>query len=566
MECELIIPPKLKKSCEGCKRKRIPCSYKADGGKDVDTCNACEYDDEACCAAPLKESAYTKRFTNISLPATDPIVGRMFIACCQCRGAGLRCSLKRDQPGPCKICRENGDKCTFTLESNSNAIAQFSRAQPPQKSKKSKKVPKKHRRAKRAPILPVSVQHATDSLATPERSWEILGEEAERKFKKSSWGKEKGERYVSIPLLPTLIPAGNLHKIIKTCFAHPIKFNYIPDPLGAHPCSWCTFPFFGLWGHGEVTVEVIPWGGSVGNEEVAGGHSSKHGHESSKMCVACTFSRVRTMTCQGHRVRRIPGFNIDAGKPESLEASFKALAMGDKEGGELAVRTKWCSVCVAVAEHKCCTSQHYSDSAEPLANGNVLEGCGLFLCATCNDTFERIEKSKGNSPNVVVLDSLVKVRGDELWKHGRGKNGDGGGDDADRVRADAVFLTSKGELMERMAQGMDLGGGEMEMEVDEVGDGGKEREFEAGLGQALMLVDEKKKKSGKEKGKQNGVRFEGELVINGKGNGKPKVDRKGKGKAILGVEYEETKNGYRAKRRLTEAEEEDMRAWEELWE
>jgi hypothetical protein len=449
--------------------------------------------------------------------------------------------LKRDQPGPCKICRENGDKCTFVLESNSNAIAQFSKPQPPQKPQKSKRISKKHR-SKWASTP--SVQHATDSLATPGRAWEILGEDAEKEFKKSSRGKEKGKRHTAILISPGLIPktAGSRQKIIKTCFAHPIKFNYIPDTAGQHPCSWCSFPFFGLWGYGEVTVEVMPWGSALGNEEVAGGHSSKGGKESSKMCVACTFTRVRIMTCQAHLVRRIANFDARSFQPEMLERSFAALAEGDREGGELAMKTKWCSVCVAVAEYKCCTAQHYDDSAQQLSNGDVLEGCGLYLCATCNDTFERIEKSKGNNPNVVVVDSLVKIRGDELWKHRKG------GDDVDRVRADAEFLTSKGELMVRMAQGLTVGGEEQA--------GASRKELDAGMVGMMKSVGRKKgKEKAKEKQKQKEVVFGGELTPR-----KPKVDIKGKGKAVPGVEYEESANGYRARSRVSE----ESRVWEDL--
>jgi len=234
MECELIVPPKLKKSCERCKRKRISCSYRDDGGNGVDTCKACEYDDEACCAAPLKESAYTKRFTNVISSTTDLAPGRMFTACCQCREAGLRCSLKRDQLGPCKICRENGDKCTFVLESNSNAVAQYSKAQQPQKSQKSKKASKKDR-PKRA--LTPSVQHATDSLATPGRAWEILGEDAEKEFKKSSRGKERGKRNAStlISSLNNCYNFRNPTQINQNLLRAPHQVQLYPRPSRSTP-------------------------------------------------------------------------------------------------------------------------------------------------------------------------------------------------------------------------------------------------------------------------------------------------------------------------------------------
>jgi len=264
------------------------------------------------------------------------------------------------------------------------------------------------------------------------------------------------------------------------------------------------------------------------------------------MCVSCTFTRVRIITCQAHLVRRIANLDARSFQPDMLERSFAALAEGDREGGELAMKTKWCSVCVAVAEYKCCTAQHYDDSAQQLSNGDVLEGCGLYLCATCNDTFERIEKSKGNNLNVIVVDSLVKIRGDELWKHNRARGK--GNDDGDRVRADAEFLTTKGELMIRMRQGLTVGG----EETAEAGANG----FEAGM-VSMMTEAGQKKEKGKEKEKQREVVFGGELTP----RPKAKVDKKGKGRAVPGVEYEESANGYRVKSRGSE----ESRVWEDLW-
>lgn len=236
------------------------------------------------------------------------------------------------------------------------------------------------------------------------------------------------------------------HQKIKTCFAHPIEFNYVPDPEGKQPCSWCDMPFFGLWGHGEVEVEVIPFGVSIGYEEVEGGHSIA-GKEKTKMCIACTFYRIRITTCEGHLIKKIKDLNKRSFDTNELKESFRALHAGDIKGGELASKTKWCSVCVAVAEFKCITTPLFDDYGNPVSEEHTAEGCGLLLCSTCYDTVERIERSRGNA-RIILMDTLVRLRRQELWRHNRSMTAEGG----DWVRADADFLTSKGELMVRMRE------------------------------------------------------------------------------------------------------------------
>jgi hypothetical protein len=476
----------------------------------------------------MKESAYSKRFDDADdVPALPPIskaATRMFVACCECREAGLRCSLKRGQDGPCKICRENNEDCTFVYEGKNGALPPIKILKPTKSSDSTSKAVSKQKRCRKRSPSPQSptVETAAHSLSTPSTAWKVLGVDAEKEFKRSRRGIKEGKlkhHATSIPPMLTAQTLGLQHKIIRTCFAHPIKFNYVPDPANQHPCSWCAAPFFGLWGFGEVEVEVIPWGGALGNEEIVGGWASDKGHGSTKMCVECTFTRVRIITCQGHRVRRIEGLDKRSFQPKMLERSFGALAIGDKEGGKLAMETKWCNICVAVAEYKCCTKQHYSDSAEQLSSHEGLKGCGLYLCATCNDTFERIEKSKGNNPTVVVLDALVVIRRNELWKA-----------ESDKVRADAEFLTTRGELMVRMAQGM--GVGVHEDFAAETGDDGKETGMVFGGGMDSMMKGVCEKKAKKGKGKEKMV-FGGELTPTPTSTPqKLKGDVKGKGRVV----------------------------------
>jgi len=242
-----------------------------------------------------------------------------------------------------------------------------------------------------------------------------------------------------------------------------------------------------------------------------------------------------------------------------LEQSFAALAEGDKEGGALATHTKWCHICVAVAEYKCCTTQHYSENAEQVSAQENLKGCGLYLCATCNDILERIEKSKGNNLTVVVLDSLVRIRREELWKA-----------ESDKVRADAEFLTTRGELMVRMQQGMGVGvgGSEGSVSISEANVSG-----ETGLGYGGGMGGtkggcEKKAKKDKGNGKEKMV-FGGELTptptstpSKSKQREKEKVDVKGKGKAV-GYGYRGSFGSGSSWEEGTD--ERAARAWDDMW-
>jgi hypothetical protein len=67
------------------------------------------------------------------------------------------------------------------------------------------------------------------------------------------------------------------------------------------------------------------------------------------------FERVKIMGCQWYEILPVEVYPRVAIKDE-LRKSFNALVEGDLVGGELAISTKWCSVCPA-AYFKCCTRQ-----------------------------------------------------------------------------------------------------------------------------------------------------------------------------------------------------------------
>jgi hypothetical protein len=207
-----------------------------------------------------------------------------------------------------------------------------------------------------------------------------------------------------------------------------------------------------------------------GFEEVAGGWSELVDLDGKKfqrtrMCVACTFERVRIYSCPEHHIRRLQlGIEIDpkVHDDEAWAESVDALQDGDEVRGALVLNSKWCSVCPELASFTCACPPCYTLSGDLSFSTTSLsgqdeeherdEGCGLLLCAGCKELFDKclLANIRGGSE---VLDRVVGETMANRYLYRRG------------VRADAEFLTSEGELMVRIGQGMEM---EMEMEMSEV--------------------------------------------------------------------------------------------------
>lgn len=141
------------------------------------------------------------------------------------------------------------------------------------------------------------------------------------------------------------------------------------------------------------------------------------------------------MSCSVHDMHEVKDWDPLAREVKAIERSFRALEKREMTGGELAWGLKWCSVCVSVAEYRCCSGTFSGTDADE-------DGCGLLLCETCNDLLGKIERSKGNM-QILVLDELIKLRKRDLWK---GASVEG----VEQLRADVSFLMGDGELMGRL--------------------------------------------------------------------------------------------------------------------
>lgn len=246
---------------------------------------------------------------------------------------------------------------------------------------------------------------------------------------------------------------------IRTAFCHPITFNHIPDAENQDPCSWCDSPFFGLSGHGFLEVRVLkPLDDSgEGYEEISDGHTQE-GQPCTKMCMLCTYARIRIMTCAKHDIQPIPGLDPQRYDYRSLYKSLEALKLGkngdegdnssssDGGGETLAMTTKWCSICPAPAFYKCCTKQQFNERGEAIdadsSPPTPVNGCGLLLCEVCEDLVFKIAETPNRNQAIeaVALTRTIRRAGEECMKLSYPEG----------VRADAEFLTPEGELLTRM--------------------------------------------------------------------------------------------------------------------
>ncbi|KAH7407159.1 hypothetical protein BKA64DRAFT_408541 [Cadophora sp. MPI-SDFR-AT-0126] len=495
-DCVLIIPPKFKKACLRCKGKRRNCSYSLDGGKGVDACDACEEEGITCCAEPLTDSRVVRRFANLparvkfkpNLAASEPVRERMYVSCNQCRSTGKRCTIRgKADLGPCSNCRKAGQTCKF--------VHPLTRTpQLPASSYKTKK-------------LSISSTHCAKSdSSTPPRDrmgtahspntlTATIYSELEKK------NTRKAER---------LFAKGTTHIHITTSFCHPITFNYVPDPLLKNPCSWCDNPFYGLWGlastSGPRKVEGFYYPNGGGFEEVFGGFSEL-GYSRSVMCIACTYARVRITQCPAHRLRaldvKMGEFDLDVLSEEKWGKTVKAYQDGDMKGAELVRKAKWCSVCPAAAALKCCSPQLFDENGEPAsaqqhAHGGGCEGCGLLLCQDCAELLGKLIRG-GARTGGRQLDSMVSEVKRNRWRFTEG------------VRADAEFLTSGGDLLRSIGEGLGASEGkrdeERELKVSNVkGEGA----WIAGAGSGGVEGERKRDRDCWMRGEGNGTDVRGD--------------------------------------------------------
>ncbi|KAF7858478.1 hypothetical protein EAF04_009078 [Stromatinia cepivora] len=557
VDCELIIPPELKLSCIRCKEKlRKRCSYADDGGKGVESCKACEEANVKCVAGPRAGSgpsmrktdvpavASTKRkegmntkakgikkgpekatVTSLAKPQAMP---RKYVSCNRCRVEFKgRCSLKREDEGPCNRCIKANVACTFTMLPTIATTPSKEKGKGTGTGKDMAPVSRTPQDLTQTIIL--------ESTKLNDRVWRTTHPHA-RRTKAQQKALERAQfscssdfqfpntnpinhpnnqmtqsntpSYIhNYPIQQTIPPNFTLrHKGIRTItittsFSHPLIFNYKRDPMSLYPpCDFDTNPFFGLFGYGLRLVTVVPWPSitGAGYEELENGWGdSGVGHENTRMCVKCTYARVKILGCAEHQLRPIEGLDERMRDEEIVRDSVDACEEGLKEGrwgrgtggepevgsrAELVWRAKWCAVCPRPGDWVCkfgsgqewgWGGQGRSQSTSTQGSqsrGN--KGCGLIFCDTCYELHGKVQKG-GRKGGRVVLGRVIQLACEANRRE----------DYPDGVRADAGFLREDGELFVRTQRGGCAGNTGKIGEVG--GNGGNLREGIEGRGMGM---------------------------------------------------------------------------------
>ena len=350
-ECELLVPPVKKQSCEHCIKKGHACPYAYPGSDHSQPCELCSNQGFRCIAGPLRDRTRV-RMDHEGKPAVpkerNRFKTRRYRSCTACRRDNKICSLlKSNQPPPCQTCKRAKLMCDFepTSREPKKVATKFQRNVDPPPDK-----------------IPATVQPA-----------------------------------------PT--PPSGVIALINTKLSHPVTFNSAPNP--AKPCHWCSgisphYPLFGHLINGKIAparqVKVLMLDNKQGCKELKGGFIHQ-GKEPSRMCAYCTLQRVKVMFCRQHVFRAVPWLQEkqaeeireEAGPKMRMRQPVKALqklgkvVMATKAAGvgncatagindpQALIRaelTKWCAVCPAIATHECCA-------------GDKME-CTLRLCAICH--------------------------------------------------------------------------------------------------------------------------------------------------------------------------------------
>lgn len=334
-DCDLVMPPLIKRACERCKSRRWACSYSSESDHSA-ACQECAADGYRCVAGPANEGIVPRiRYVkdgdeNWPRPKIMPVKSqkpgkpRTYWTCMQCKEAGRVCSLSTNMTDDCTACEMSGSICipeqVNTTSPQRGRVAASANSDSPRKRK------------------PLADGHATPVT---------LRKKAKAMPEKSS---------------PTV---GGTEKTLTTKFCHPIAFNYD----GQQACNFCDGSSYPLLGLGPKKAEVIDWADGRGLTEISNGHQAD-GAESTRMCTACMMQRCSITTCQQHKLSGLLGVLVEK---LDFDAALTALFAGTPRAQD-----RFCALCPNLATHRCTTLQEMDEDGEQAA------GCGLLLCEACS--------------------------------------------------------------------------------------------------------------------------------------------------------------------------------------
>ena len=376
-ECELIVEPAVKRTCEGCRSRRQQCSYRVEGSDHTESCQQCTNTSRKCVAGPA--SGRTRTGPSLDQGAPRP------------RKQNTHPRKPRSQPRK-QIAQSRRPKvsCTHCLRDKKRCSHISHKEQ-------------------------TEYSHSCDGDAT----CTISSLDFQATMSNKGGVKEPEIRSQKRSKREAAEPTkSNRYRTITTKLAHPIQFNYAyDDDNGIAPCHWCEDTIYGILGLGEVEVEIIDHEDGRGFIEVVDGHTKTYGH--SRMCEFCTTDRLKITACKNHEIEPIEGtdpdnFNYEA-VIEWMMPSMASLAP-----------FAWCSICPGPAFFSCSTKPDIDmdGQEEDLYLGDH-KGCGLLLCKSCavalvnehENKLDRLIDSLGANGD----DGGFGIRADASFLHPKGE-------------------------------------------------------------------------------------------------------------------------------------------------
>lgn len=359
-ECELIVQPAVKRTCEGCRSRRQQCSYREKGGDHTKPCQQCAKASRKCVAGPASGRTRSGPSLDQSAPRprkqnAQPINQRSHpqkqnaqpqrpnTKCIQrLRDKESRSHLNLGESAECSHCCNGGICC----------------------------------------IVASLDPQATSSNKGKEKEHAICSH-------------KRSEPAAAKPTKP------NRCRTITTKLAHPIEFNFAyDDDEGTGKCHWCEDEIYGILGLGKVEVEIIDNEDGQGFIEIVDGHSAMYGH--SRMCEFCTTARLKITACRSHDIEPIESMD-----PETFD--YTAVMECMMPGMASSAPFKWCSICLSPAFFSCSTKSDVDMEVEEedLYLGDQ-KGCGLLLCNSC--AVALVSEHEGKLDK--LIDSLENLEND----------------------------------------------------------------------------------------------------------------------------------------------------------
>ncbi|KAJ5773809.1 hypothetical protein N7457_008705 [Penicillium paradoxum] len=203
-----------------------------------------------------------------------------------------------------------------------------------------------------------------------------------------------------------------------TLLAHPVEFLANVPLDGSRPCHWCHNFAYGIVGLGGRCTEILEYGDGT-MIELGDGHIDEQ-KEQSRMCLECTYDRVKILQCSHNSLVPLPASlsTHDAAQRDAAFANLKQAAdvlldpLTGKTGSSFPLSShKWCSLCQEPASFSCQTLQPVDVYAAIVDCDEETYGCGFMLCKNCHDLTNHF---KGNLHAVVAFrrDRLAPLRAD----------------------------------------------------------------------------------------------------------------------------------------------------------